>query len=65
MLYILRYDISINFRETVSCIFSANVRFKGEMFGFRGDVITYIQFIDKLYDGKLAKWKQGVFDSRR
>ena len=49
----------------MSSIFSTNVRFKGEMFGFRGDVITYIQFIDKLYDGKLAKWKQGVFDSRR
>ena len=57
--------MTLAFRETVSCIFAANVRFEGEMFGFRGNVITYIQFIDKLYDGKLAKWKQRVFDSRR
>ena len=44
--------------------FSATVRFESEMFDFRGNVIKYRKFIDKIYNGKLAKWKQGVFDSR-
>ena len=39
---------TLAFRETVCCIFLAIVRFESEMFGFRGNVIKYRQFTDKL-----------------
>ena len=40
--------MTLAFRETVTCIFSATIRFESETFGFRGNVIKYRQFIDKL-----------------
>ena len=40
--------LTLALRETVCYRFSATVRFKSEMFAFRGHVIKYRQFIDKL-----------------
>ena len=57
-------DMTFAFRETV-CIFSATLRFESETFGFRGKLMS--SSTDNLllsYNGKLVKWKQGVFDSR-
>ena len=40
--------LALALRETVCYWFSATVRFECVMFGFRGNVIKYWQFIDKL-----------------
>ena len=39
--------MTLAFTETV-CILSATVRFESEMVGFRGNIIKYRQFINKL-----------------
>ena len=43
-------DMTLALRETVciSVFFSTTVRFESEVFGFRGNVIKYRQFIGKL-----------------